>query len=458
MPDTTSRIETETIYPIPLGHRHGRPRDLFTIWFGSNMMMLTIVTGTLATTLFAQPLLPAMAALITGNMIGGVFMALHAAQGPRLGVPQMVQTRGQFGLFGAAPVTALIVLMYVGFAASNFVLGGEGLQQIFPHMGHLTSIIAIELAACIPTLLGYRTIHTAARIMTYLCGGAVLFVLFYIGIIHSEIILASSTRQVSLQGILMTISAAALWQIAYAPYVSDYSRYLPPDAVGERGAFWASFWGCVLGSILPMTIGALVGLVTGEGNTVSTLAALLGHWAIPVLAALSFGIAVTNAMNIYCGALSTLTVMQTFWPARQHRLRARIVVTVILLLLSFLLATVFSGSFMASYNAFLQTLMSVMIPWTAINLTDYYLVHHGKYDVRSFFAPDGGKYGLFNKPALICYAIGIVIQIPFLSTDFYIGPIAHMMHGIDLSWIVSLCLTTPLYWAVASMRGKVESP
>lgn len=47
-----SAIEQHTIYPIPHDQRHGTFRDLFTIWFGSNIMMLTIVTGALATTVF----------------------------------------------------------------------------------------------------------------------------------------------------------------------------------------------------------------------------------------------------------------------------------------------------------------------------------------------------------------------------------------------------------------------
>ena len=55
-------------------------------------------------------------------------------------------------------------------------------------------------------------------------------------------------------GFLGAVSAAALWQIAYAPYVSDYSRYMPRDT-GARPAFWASYWGCTLGSLLPDDVG-----------------------------------------------------------------------------------------------------------------------------------------------------------------------------------------------------------
>ena len=39
------RLESATIQPIALDLRHGRARDLFTVWFGTNIMMLTIITG-----------------------------------------------------------------------------------------------------------------------------------------------------------------------------------------------------------------------------------------------------------------------------------------------------------------------------------------------------------------------------------------------------------------------------
>ena len=36
-------------------------------------------------------------------------------------------------------------------------------------------------------------------------------------------------------GFMATLSVAALWQIAYAPYVSDYTRYMPKDTGAAGG-------------------------------------------------------------------------------------------------------------------------------------------------------------------------------------------------------------------------------
>jgi purine-cytosine permease-like protein len=48
--EQATRLETNTIQPIPVDARHGTARDLFSVWFGSNLMLLTIVTGGLAVT------------------------------------------------------------------------------------------------------------------------------------------------------------------------------------------------------------------------------------------------------------------------------------------------------------------------------------------------------------------------------------------------------------------------
>lgn len=69
------------------------------------------------------------------------------------------------------------------------------------------------------------------------------------------------------------------------------------------------------------------------------------------------------------------------------------------------------------------------MPWTAINLVDYYLLAHGSYDIASFFRKDGGIYGYVNWLAIFCYVLGIIVEIPFMSTAIYTGPIARMLEG-----------------------------
>jgi nucleobase:cation symporter-1, NCS1 family len=455
MTDRAARIEQHTIYPIPAGERHGRASDLFTVWFGSNIMILTIVTGALATVRFQLSLIAAVSAILIGNLVGGIFMALHAAQGPQLGVPQMVQSRGQFGSIGAIFVVALVVVMYLGFVASNLVLGGQSLHSIAGGISDQLGIVLIALLSLAAAIYGYDLIHAYARWMTWFCGGALAVCFFWIIVVDGLPADIWHRGGLTLNGFLGMISVGALWQIAYAPYVSDYSRYMPADS-GVRPTFWASYWGCVLGSVLPMLLGALLGLTVSNSTIVAGLASATQPISILIVVVFSIGIGSTTAMNVYCGVLSSITVGQTFKPSWQAGAAARIVLSVIFMVLALAMALLGAKNFMVNYENFLALLLCVMAPWTAVNLVDFYLVQHGHYDVQSFFAADGGVYGRYNATALFCYGLGIVVQVPFLATDLYTGRIATAFGGVDISWLVALAVVSPLYYVLAQRAGRVR--
>jgi hypothetical protein len=53
----------------------------------------------------------------------------------------------------------------------------------------------------------------------------------------------------------------------------------------------------------------------------------------------------------------------------------------------------------------------------------------GEYDIASIFRADGGIYGRFNHHAIIAYACGILVQLPFANTALYVGPYANRRRG-----------------------------
>jgi NCS1 family nucleobase:cation symporter-1 len=442
-----SRIELATIQPIPLDQRHGTYRDLFTVWFGSNLMLLTIVTGGLAVTVFGQSFAWGAVGIVIGNLVGGIFMALHAAQGPTLGVPQMVQTRGQFGSLGSLLVIGIVIVMYVGFVASNLVLCGQAISLV-SGMPDLAGILIVGVLAVVAAIFGYDLIHAYTRLMSYVCGATLLLTAGWIVWVHGLPSDFLSRNGFSLPGFLGVISMGALWQIAYAPYVSDYSRYMPRDT-GVRPAFWASFWGCTLGSIGPMFLGAAVGLAAPKGSLMEGLALVTRGIAPFVLIVFTVSVAAASAMNLYCGALSTLTFGQTIVPRWSPGPRSRTVISLLLVVLALLGAVLSKESFLVNYEDFILLLLYVLVPWTAINLVDYYLLRHGHYDVASFFRRDGGVYGRINAAAISCYIVGILVQVPFIASPLYQGPVARALGGVDLSWIVGLAVTSPTYYWLA---------
>ena len=454
----SSRIEQHTIYQIPLDERHGKAHQLFTLWFGANLNVLTVVTGALATTIFHQSFLSGVLAILVGNLIGTVFMALHAAQGPRLGVPQMVQSRGQFGAKGAGFVVALVAFMYVGYAGTAFVTGGQSLRFILPGLNAQAAIIAIASISLAGAIYGHDLIHFTTRMMTYVSGSALLLAfiwLLFVTPVPSQFLTQGSFSAV---GFFKMVSMGALWQLGYAPYVSDYSRYLPPDS-GPRQAFWACYWGTALGGVLPMILGAMIGPAVTEGNVITAIAQLTGpRVSFVVTLLLAPGVAVAGAICLYGGALAIITLGHTLAPGWRITHRARIAIASGIFLLALLISIAGASNFLSLYSQFNELLLYLLVPWTAVNLIDYYLIRYGDYHVPSFFAADGGIYGHYNATALASYLVGIVVQIPFIAAGFYTGPLARAIGGVDLSWLVGIAIVSPVYYfAVRSLQRPLLS-
>jgi NCS1 family nucleobase:cation symporter-1 len=448
-------IEHNTIQPIGLDKRHGTGSYLFTIWFGCNMNILTVVTGGLATTLFGLGFISACLAVTVGVLVGTIFMALHAAQGPQLGVPQMVQTRGQFGSIGSIVIVLAVILMYLGFIASNMVLGGQSIHSVLPHVSINTGVVILGVISLAAAVYGYDVIHEYSKYVSIITGLALLAVFvslaFFVGLPKNLLTAGAYT----LPNFIGAASLGALWTLSYAPYVSDYTRYMPKNT-GVVPAFWGSYWGAALGSIFPMILGAILGIIVGNGDMVAGFSHASGGIAIPVMVIFTIGLACGTAINIYCAVLACLTFVQTFASDWLPEMPSRIVTSVLIFIFAIAVGILGQAHFLTNYMNFLYILLYVLVPWTAINLVDYYLIHHGSYDVPSFIKSDGGIYGRFQWPAIACYLAGIAIEVPFMSQTLYTGPIAKMLGGADISWIVCLVVISPVYYLVS--KSKAAAP
>jgi len=215
----------------------------------------------------------------------------------------MVQTRGQFGSLGSLLVVGIVIVMYLGFLSSNLVIGGEAIANVRPGLSDVPGIASWACSALSPrssaTISYTPTPRNDVPVWCRVVGRG-----RWIVWVHGLPTDFLTRNSLTASGFLGTVSTAALWQIAYAPYVSDYSRYMPRDT-GVRTAFWATYWGCTLGSLLPMILGAMVGLAATEKSLVAGLANADSRHRAAVLIVFSVGVATTNAMNLYCGVLSS---------------------------------------------------------------------------------------------------------------------------------------------------------
>src|SRR3978361_367129 len=118
---TSSRIggvEVRSIDYVPLNERHGDVWSQGPIWFMANAQIATLAGGVTSVPLGGN-LIWSLLAIILGALVGTLFMAMHSAQGPQLGLPQMIQSRPQFGYVGGIPVWVFAYPTYTGCNASN---------------------------------------------------------------------------------------------------------------------------------------------------------------------------------------------------------------------------------------------------------------------------------------------------------------------------------------------------
>src|SRR3954452_5265171 len=242
-------------------------------------------------------------------------------------------------------------------------------------------------------------------------------------------------------------SAAAAYNITYAPYVSDYSRYLPRETSNRSiiasvffGASSSAIWLIALGAWLATSLGAddgLVGLMTAGHNVLDGLGDLAAFFSAAALAA-------TMGMNAYGGALTVLTAVDSVRPINPTR-RLRGLTILGLAVFWFVIAKSISASAVSTVFTSLTLMLYLLVPWTATNLVDFFFVRRGHYAITELFNPRG-IYGAWGARGLIAYGVGFACEIPFMVlTEWeYTGPLAP--NGIDIAWIIGLVVSGVTYW------------
>ncbi len=451
-------IETRSIDMVPDHERHGNPFSQFTLWFGANMQITTVVDGALAVVFGADPLW-AWVGLFIGNILGGAVMSLHSAQGPRLGLPQMISSRAQFGVMGAILPLVLAVIMYLGFASTGTVLSGQAINGILGVQTPAIGIIIFGSLTALLALLGYKYIHRLGRIATVtgIIGFTYLTVMAFVKFPVASLF---GVKPFELTTFLLAVSLSAGWQLTFGPYVADYSRYLPRNT-SQSSTFWNTFMGSVIGTQWAMTLGVIISAasIAGYGgsflkNQVGYLGELagVGMVAILIYMVILIGKLTVNTLNAYGSFMSMLTITTALNGKKSTTTTQRTFFILAMITASVCIAIFASKDFLNLFKNFVLLLLMVFTPWSSVNLIDFYWISKENIDIPALYDPKG-RYGTWNVPALVSYSIGVLVQIPFMAQAMYTGPITKMLGGTDISWIVGLLATAIIYYPWAMRRN-----
>ena len=110
--------------------------------------------------------------------------------------------------------------------------------------------------------------------------------------------------------------------------------------------------------------------------------------------------------NAYTGAFQVLSFANMWTRLKSMSVTLRVVPFVVVMALGVVVAFFGYKNFVTNLSNFLDVLLVIFIPWSAVNLTDYFLVRHGEYHVASFFMAQG-RYGRFLWRGLLAYVIGL---------------------------------------------------
>ncbi|ALV58574.1 MULTISPECIES: purine-cytosine permease family protein [Burkholderia] len=455
---TGLQIEHHSIDYIPESERHAKLASQGPFWFLGNFHFFTISIG------FVGPGMGLSAGWTTlagalGIMFGTLFMAFHGSQGPEMGLPQMIQSRAQFGYRGVIVALLATLFVFVGFNVVNVSLMVDGVHNVFGIDGGFVAVAAVAIGALL-AIYGHDLMHrtfTWALVATLPLYALVTLALVFGHAAPSSAPVSSTPSGFNWIGFATQFAIAASYNISYAPYVSDYSRYLPKQtsrakliAVIFAGASLSGAWMIGLGAWLAQKLHAADALVAMNDVGASLVPGLGKLIAFVSLA----GFLPIIALNAYSAMLTVLTGIDSIVPIKPTR-RAR--VASILAISTFVLACVFAirGNGIALLQTFLTLMLYFLVPWTAVNLVDYFFVRRGHYAIAHFFTPSG-LYGAWQLRGILSYLIGFASMVPFfyvfdaeVNREVFVGPFARMLGGVDVAWLVGLIVSGGVYWLMS---------
>lgn len=457
-------VEGHSIDFIPENERTDKLSSQGPFWFLGNFTFFTMTIGFVGPSVGLTALWTTLAGTL-GIMFGTLFMAFHGSQGPHLGLPQMIQSRAQFGYRGVILVLLATLFVFAGFNIVNLVLMMQGMHTLFGFEPWLVAV-AVTIPAAILAILGHDWMHRSFK--WALCLSIPLYGLVTLAVLMGwvpdaplPVIAAGDIAPPPLgfnwTGFIAQFAAAASYNIAYAPYVSDYSRYLPKNtssgkliAVVFVGASLSGAWMISVGGWLADHLHSTDVLVA-LGQVGNVMSPLVGT-AVVVITILA--ILPVIAMNIYSAKLTTLTCVDSIkkiQPTRKARVLA--ITFVILLQLGVALSIQSTGKGLSVLGIYLVVMLYFLVPWTSVNLTDYFFVRKGRYAIPHFFMPKGNIYGSWGLRGIAAYAIGFVAMIPFFyiydgveQREVYVGPLARALGSIDIAWLVGLIVSGLAYY------------
>ncbi|MGH9917834.1 MAG: cytosine permease, partial [Nitrososphaerales archaeon] len=263
-------------------------------------------------------------------------------------------------------------------------------------------------------------------------------------------------------GFVGALSLGFILTAGYSGGVADYSRYLPSTVSNLSTGLWTTL-GVAIPTIWLGGLGIYVTLAAkGNLDTVGLFAHAgdqVGSWFTDIVFIVGlFGMVAQGFLVIYVAANTAMAItgslrMRASNPRPSFRTRALYILPVSAL--GLILGEVATGGVATFLDDSLAILLILLVPWSAINLSDFYLVRGGHYSYKDMFRPHG-PYGVISVPGFVSYFLALACEIPFIHVLSFEGPVASALGGGDISFVIGVPVGAIAYWAL--MRRTSRKP
>jgi NCS1 family nucleobase:cation symporter-1 len=434
---TDARLANADLLPVPTERRTWTWWHIAALWIG---MSICIPTYTLASGLVDQGWTwqAAVGAVVLGNIVVLVPIALNSHAGTRYGIPFPVLARASFGVFGANVPAVLRALVACGWFGIQTWIGGWAIYKLvevmWPGIATLPQVL--------PTFVGLNTgeflcfmVFWALNVWIVLRGmdsikvletwgspfllavGVALFVWAWaraggIGPMLQNPVGPSDGRTAGLTGVFGAglTSAVAFWG-TMALSIPDFSRY----ARSQRDQVIGQAVGLPVTMAVFAFIGAAVTSATAVifGTRVADPVALLARIGGPVMIVLSMlGLTIaTLTTNIAANVVAPANGFSSLAPAKiSFKHGALITAGVGILIMPWRLyndAAAYIFTWLIGYGALLGPVAGIMI-------ADYFVLRRGALAVDDLYRR-GGAYEYtrgVNWVAIAALALGVAPSLP----------------------------------------------
>jgi NCS1 family nucleobase:cation symporter-1 len=436
--DRPWRVETHGIEPIPDAERHGKPRDLFWIWFAANVGILAVTYGGFLVVFYRLNLWQTVVATTVGVVVSFVLVGVISLAGARGGAPTLVLSRAPFGVFGNVLPTIVSYVTLVGFEIVLSSLAALAAQTVLQRLGapggQATLAVAFVTTAALAvgiSLLGHATIQ---RVQTWF---TIAFGILTIALIalespqvhwHKVASLPSGRLLGGLLGGLSIVMAGT--GITWTTAAADYSRYLPRRSRSRAIIGWTTF-GASLPLIVLILFGALLAAsnpsVATSSNPIGVLAAALPNWfMVPYLLVAVGGLVAEVLIGSYSGGLNLLTL-----GIRIARYKS-VLIDSVLLIGGSVYMLFFALSFFSPFEGFLFTVGVPLAAWAAIFLVDFWLFRAEGYSEQDLY-DIRGRYGAVNGAGLASLVLATALGWGLVTSTSpvfdWVGYLLHYVGG-----------------------------